>query len=70
VATRTVRAVTYLLDNFVGLIGEKAQGDGRGVVPTSWLEVGDIFRAAGDSYRATQAGHLSLNVRSARSKMQ
>ena len=24
------------------------------------LEVADIFRAAGDSYRAAQAGHLSL----------
>jgi hypothetical protein len=24
------------------------------------IEVADIFRAAGDSYRAAQAGHLSL----------
>lgn len=29
-------------------------------MPTSSLEVADIFRAAGDSYRAAQAGHLSL----------
>ena len=58
VATKTIRSVTSPLERLAMLMqGERAQ---RLTRLRASLEVADIFRAEGASYRFVQAGHLSL----------